>query len=584
MNPASMNPARKKDANMNAPSSALSERELTVSDTYTVPDLLARAVNRDPDADCVVFPGARVSFAEQYERSVSAARSLAALGVEQGDHVGILMSNCQEFVDLLIGSQMLGAWAVPINARYKAKELGYVISNSELKVLVTTDRIVEHVDFVALLDEAFPELSQQSDPKNLMLGQAPALRSVVLIGDRSRTSMIDEVEFAELASLVDPSHVEAARARLSVRDVAMMMYTSGTTAMPKGCPISHEALVRPAVEAGRTRFYLEPTDRMWDPLPMFHMSFVLPLIACVDAGAALLTMEHFDATESIAYMQRERATINFASFPTITEAILNHPDYDDSQMHIRIVNNVGPPELLESMQARMPGAVQISAYGMTECGGVISFGDIADSLEKRSSTSGRPFRGIDVQIRHVETDDIVGPGQSGEILVKGYCLFEGYYKDDEKNAEAWTDDGWFRTGDICSVDDDGRVTYEGRVKDMLKVGGENVAAAEIEGFLSQHDAIMLAQVVSAPDPKYIEVPAAFVQLAPGATATEDEIIEFCRGTVASFKVPRYVRFVTEWPMSATKIQKIRLREQIAAELSSPELGSPKLGSPELGGT
>lgn len=544
---------------------------MIVADTYTLPDLLVRAANRDPGGDCVVFPEGRVSFAEQYKRCIQAARSLAALGVQAGDHVGILMSNCQEFVDLLIGSQLLGAWAVPINARYKAKELAYVISNAELKVLVTTDRVVEHVDFVALLNEAFPELPQQADPRNLTIAQAPDLRSVVLIGDRVPPGMVGEQEFAELAEQVDAAHVEAARARLSIRDVAMMMYTSGTTAMPKGCPISHEGLVRPAVESGRTRFFLEPSDRMWDPLPMFHMSFVLPLIACIDAGAALLTMEYFDATESIEYMERERATINFASFPTITEAILNHPDYDDSRMHIRIVNNVGPPEMLESMQARMPGAVQISAYGMTECGGVISFGDVNDTLEKRSSTSGRPFRGIDVQIRHVETDEILGPDQSGEILVKGYCLFEGYYKDDAKNAEAWTDDGWFRTGDICSVDSDGRITYEGRVKDMLKVGGENVAAAEIEGFLSQHDAVMLAQVVSAPDSKYMEVPAAFVQLTPGATATEDEIIDFCRGTVASFKVPRYVRFVTEWPMSATKIQKVRLRELIAQELIDNEL-------------
>ncbi len=539
-----------------------------VADVYTLPDLVVRAAERDPDGDALVFPESRVSFTELYERAVEAARSLAALGVGPADKVGILMANCQEFVDILLGSQLLGAWAVPINARYKAKELGYVIADADLRVLVTTDKVVEHVDFVALLDEAFPELSQQTDRLGLAMASAPELRSIVLHGDRTPSGMLGWQAFVDGSTAIDVDAIELSRSRLAVRDIAMMMYTSGTTAMPKGCPITYEALVRPAVEAGRTRFFLTPEDRMWDPLPMFHMSFVLPFIGCLDAGAALLSMEWFDPDVAIAYMRDERATVNFASFPTITEALLNHPDWDDDAMSIRLVNNVGPPDLLVSMQQRMPSAVQISAYGMTECGGVICFGDVDDTLEKRSETSGWPFRGIEVQIRDLETDEILPPGNRGEILVRGYCVFEGYYKDPDKNAEAFTDDGWFRTGDICALDEDGRVTYDGRVKDMLKVGGENVAAAEIEGLLSQHPAVMLAQVVSAPDNKYIEVPAAYIQLVDGAEASEQELIEFCTGKVASFKVPRYVRFVTEWPMSATKIQKVRLREEIARELGT----------------
>lgn len=539
-----------------------------VADVYTLPDLVVRAAGRDPDGDALVFPEGRVSFAELYDRAVDAARSLAALGVGTGDKVGILMSNCQEFVDILLGSQLLGAWAVPINARYKAKELGYVIADADLRVLVTTDKVVEHVDFVALLDEAFPELSQQSDPLALAMASAPELRSVVLHGDRTPSGMLGWQDFVDGAAAIGAEAIELSRSRLAIRDVAMMMYTSGTTAMPKGCPITYEALVRPAVEAGRTRFFLAPEDRMWDPLPMFHMSFVLPFIGCLDAGAALLSMERFDPDVAIAYMRDEQATVNFASFPTITEALLNHPEWDDDAMSIRLVNNVGPPDLLVSMQERMPSAVQISAYGMTECGGVICFGDVNDSLAKRSETSGWPFRGIEVQIRDLETDEILPPGNRGEILVRGYCVFEGYYKDPDKNAEAFTDDGWFRTGDICALDEDGRVTYDGRVKDMLKVGGENVAAAEIEGLLSQHPSVMLAQVVSAPDNKYMEVPAAYIQLIEGTEATEAELIDFCTGKVAGFKVPRYVRFVTEWPMSATKIQKVRLREEIARELGT----------------
>jgi fatty-acyl-CoA synthase len=185
---------------------------------------------------------------------------------------------------------------------------------------------------------------------------------------------------------------------------------------------------------------------------------------------------------------------------------------------------------------------------------------VRDTAEQRATTSGRPFRGIEVVAKDLGTGAVLPPGESGELCIRGYCLFEGYYRDPVKNAEAFDADGFLHTGDLGFVDVDGYVAYRGRVKDMLKVGGENVAAVEIESYLGTHPAVLLAQVVSAPDDKYGEVPAAFVQLRPGTSATAEELIEFCTGRIASFKVPRYVRFVDEWPMSATKIQKYRLRE------------------------
>jgi len=541
-------------------------------DLYTVPDLLVRAAARDPDGDALVFPGERASYAALLDRATTMARSLAAMGVTKGDHVGMVLPNMPTYVDVLLGTMLLGAWAVPINSRYKARELAYVIEDADLKVLFTTDTIDEHTDYVALLDEAFPDRVDAADRFALGLGGAPKLDAVVVIGDRVPAGMVGWGEFQSLAAQVTSDEIERRRERIALRDVALMMYTSGTTAMPKGCPLSHEALVRPAMEAGRTRFELTAADRMWDPLPIFHMSFVLPFIACVDAGAALLSMERFEPGEALAYMARERATVNFASFPTITEALLNHPDYDAAKVPFRLINTVAPPDMLRSMQERIPTARLISAYGLTEAGGVVSFGEPTDTLEQRTTTSGRPFRGIEVQIRDLDTDVTVGVGERGEILLRGYCLFEGYYKDAEKNALTHTADGWFRTGDIGALDADGRISYLGRAKDMLKVGGENVAAVEIEGYLSSHPAVMLAQVVAAPDAKYSEVAAAFVQLKPGAAASEQELIEFCQGRIASFKVPRYVRFVTEWPMSATKIQKYRLRDQIADELLRSSVG------------
>jgi fatty-acyl-CoA synthase len=224
------------------------------------------------------------------------------------------------------------------------------------------------------------------------------------------------------------------------------------------------------------------------------------------------------------------------------------------------------PEIRVWMQERFPVVPQISAFGGTEHGGFVSLGRVDDPLEARLNTSGRPFARTEVRIVDSETGEVTPTGAAGELLVRGPSRFVGYHNEPELTAAAIDDDGWYHSGDLGRLDEDGRVSFVGRLKDMLKVGGENVAAAEIETFLLTHPAVEIVQVVSAPDARYTEVAAAFVQLRAGQEATEEELIDFCRGRIATFKVPRYVRFVGEWPMSGTKIQKFRLREQIAAEL------------------
>jgi acyl-CoA synthetase (AMP-forming)/AMP-acid ligase II len=536
------------------------------ADLYTLPDLLTRAAARFPDSEAIVFPSRRLTYAQLDARATEVARSLYAMGIRKGDHVGILMANSLEYVELLLGIGLLGAWVVPINSRYKARELGYVVENADLRLLFTTDAIDEHVDFVELLSEALPGLSEAADAEALSLQAAPLLKSVVLIGTKTPAGMVSQARFQSLAAATPREVVETTRSRVAIRDVALMLYTSGTTAMPKGCPLSHEALVRTALEAGRTRFRLVPEDRMWDPLPMFHMSFVFPLLAVMDAGASLLSMERFEPAEALKYMESEQVSVSFATFPTITQALLSHPEYDPTKLQFRLVNNVAPPDTLRAMQSAMPFAVQISAYGLTEAGGVTALGSPDDSLELRTTTSGRAFRGVEVEIRDLESGEPLPTGERGEICIRGYCLFEGYYKDPEKTAATIEPDGWFHTGDIGCLNAEGYISYVGRSKDMLKVGGENVAAAEIESYLGTHPAVLIAQVVGIPDAKYDEVPAAFVELRPGAVTSEQELIDFCRGEISSFKVPRHVRFVDEWPMSATKIQKFRLRERMRAEL------------------
>ncbi len=207
--------------------------------------------------------------------------------------------------------------------------------------------------------------------------------------------------------------------------------------------------------------------------------------------------------------------------------------------------------------------MQTGAYGLTEVGGVIAFNHPDESLEQRLTTCGRAFPGVEVKVVDPDTDAELAAGERGEILVRGYAVFDGYYKAPEKNAEAFTD-GWFRTGDLCALDADGSIEFHGRIKDMLKVGGENVAALEIESYLATHPAVKLAQVIGVPDERLLEVPAAFIELNPNTFATEEELIDYCKGKIASFKVPRHIRFVEEWPMSSTKVQKFRLLEQFEA--------------------
>ncbi len=530
----------------------------------TLGDLLLRAADRHGDRDAIIFPEARLTYDQLREGAYARARSLLALGVDRGDHVGILMPNCLDYVECLFAVQLLGAMAVPINARYKARELAYVVENADLSAILISDVISEYADFAELLQEAFPELSANADPRALELPGAPKLKTVVMLGSTAPAGILPRAELDALASGYQVEDVEARRVCARVRDQAIMMYTSGTTSDPKGCPLSHEVLVRNGFNMNRERYFLDETDCFWAPLPMFHMASILPMICCMDAGAALQSMTHVEAGGALAMMERDATTVAFPSFPTVTNELINHPEFTTRDLsRIRRINNVAPPDVLRKFQDAFPQAVQTGAYGLTEVGGVIAFNHPDESLEQRLTTCGRPFPGVEVKVVDPDTGAELGPGERGEILVRGYAVFDGYYKAPEKNAEAFAD-GWFRTGDLCALDADGSIEFHGRIKDMLKVGGENVAALEIESYLATHPAVKLAQVIGVPDERLLEVPAAFIELNPNAFATAQELIDYCKGKIASFKVPRHIRFVDEWPMSSTKVQKFRLLEQFEA--------------------
>jgi fatty-acyl-CoA synthase len=505
----------------------------------SIPALLDVRAAETPERPAVGFPGDGRTYGEIAAASVLSARRLRAAGVEPGDRVGLLMREaCVEYVTLALGVMRLGATCVPINARNKTHELAYVMDHAGLRAILADD------EFTSLVYEA---------------GPPEGCRHVVIRGDADFDAGAERV--------TTDDEVAGLQAGVGPGDPALLLYTSGTTASPKGCVISHGAMLA-AGRNGVERLGLSAADRFWTPLAMFHVGGWQVLLSCFASGACASHVGFFDAATALAQLAGERVTVAFPAFELMWLAVLDQPGFADADLSaLRLVMAVGVPERLTAMQARLPGAAQVSCFGMTESCGSICIGEAGDSLESRTTTSGRPMTGMELRVVDSDTRQAQPTGVAGELLLRGPATFSGYYRDPETTAKTIDADGWIATGDVARLNEDGSVTYMSRMKDMLKVGGENVSAAEVEGYLLTHPAVAIAAVVGAPDARYGEVGTAFVQLAPGAELSEEELIGYCVGSIATYKVPRYVRFVDEYPVTPMqKIQKVVLRERIEAEL------------------
>jgi acyl-CoA synthetase (AMP-forming)/AMP-acid ligase II len=537
------------------------------SEAITIGDLLLRTAARLPDQDALVFPDERLSYRELAERARRIARGLMALGVKRGDPVAYFMNNSPETVASLYGIALAGGVIVPVNTRYRATELPHVLGTSGVKVVLTSDRIDDYVDLLALLNEAMPGLQGSDDPRALSVPEAPELRSIVVFGTKKAPGTIDEETFFAGADTVSEEELDRRRISVRVGSLGLLLFTSGTTSQPRAARLTHESLVRNWINWGNA-FQLKDGEACWAPGPMFHLGAIGPMLMVAAKGCALLTDVYYEPDRALKMLAREQPAILFPAYPPISMGILSHPDFPKTDFSkSRVILNVGPPDLLRQIQAQLPNATLIATYALTEAGGAVTLPSLDDPLDVRVTTCGFPLPGTEVRIVDPETNEPLPAGQAGEICVRGVSVCDGYHADPEKNAQAFDDEGWLHTGDRGELDADGRIKYLGRLKEMMKVGGENVAEVEVESHISTHPAVKLVQVVGVPDPRLDEVPAAYIELKPGHTATEEDIIEHCRGKIARFKVPRYVRFVTseEWPMSASKIQKGVLRERAARE-------------------
>lgn len=529
-------------------------------------DLLLTAWDATPDAEALVFPEERLSYDALVGRAMIRAKQLWALGVRPHDHVGILLPTSVDFVETLFGVAFCGATSVMLNARYKPMEIAYVTDNADLKLIVTTAKAQEHSDFVGRVQQAFPELARAEGSAALSLTNAPKLRHVLLLDDEAPVGFVSAADLA--LGAIEDTEIHRARIAVRVRDPAMILYTSGTSSNPKGCLLSHEAVTREARMLA-TRWSYGAQDRVWSPLPLFHVAAMLGMLATFDRRGTFIGMPHFDPSESLLTIERERATSLFVPFVTFLQGMMYAPEFATVDLsRVRHINScfaAQPEKVGRTWREKAPHVLHVGTFGMTEAFGVVTTGGNGMDPETGFRSLGYPLPGIEVRVVDPETGEDLGVDAHGEVLIRGFSLFDGYYGDPEKSAEALDADGWYHSGDIGSIDAAGHLMYRGRFKDMLKVGGENVAAAEVEAVLADHPAVKLAQVVGIPDDRLVEVPAAFIEGDPAAV-TADELIAHVRERLASFKVPRHVRFVAEWPMSASKIQKFKLRRGLMDEL------------------
>jgi acyl-CoA synthetase (AMP-forming)/AMP-acid ligase II len=523
----------------------------TLTEVATLGDVMLGAALKYPQRDALVLPRQRITYGSLRRGAYRLARALIGMGVRRCEHIGLLIPNCCEFAEALFGITLIGAVAVPLNVRLKAPEIGYILRNAKLVTLLTSCHADDPVDFPALLSAAVNS------------GPTTCLRDIVLVRGADERCSINADALSGLTDTVNDDSVELRRRRVRVRDPALILYTSGTTASPKGCVLSHEAVTRGPVERARYRLKVDGKDVVWGGGPLFHIGTLAPFIGSLGVAGTFLTDTHFDAGRALELMYAEKVTLMWPWFSAIVQGLIGHPTFDATKLEcLRYLFLIAPPTLVDTVQTLFPKTEVIQACGMTETAGIFALCDADESQRSRSTTHGKASPGVEVRIVDPETGVDLPDGTLGEIWVRGYNVMEGYWAAPEKTTESLSPDGWLKTGDLYTRLPGGSLVFGGRCKDMLKVGGENVAAVEVEAVLCNHPSVKAAEVVGRPDIRLDEVPVAFVELYTGNSIDAASLIEHCRERLASYKVPRFVYFMetSAWPMSATKIDKRSLRE------------------------
>ena len=538
------------------------------------------AAHPDNDALVVRHQGKRYSYAELRTEVERAARGLLALGIRRGDRIGIWATNCAEWVVTQFATAKVGAILVNINPANRSVELEYALHQSQCQTLVLVQGFRDN-DYVQVVREVCPE-SERSGFGELPAARLPELQRLIFIGANTPAAAEQEpvpvpsgmLGWNELLQMGDSMPIEQLREReasLDFDDPANIQYTSGTTGMPKGATLTHHNIVNNGMlTANAMRF--THRDRLCIPVPFYHcFGTVLSNVACVTTGATMVApAPYFDAEATLQAIAEERCTA-LHGVPTMFIAELEHPEFAKFDLSsLRTGMMAGSPcpiEIMKRVVTQMHCSEMTIAYGLTEASPVITQTTIDDPIELRVTTVGKVLPHTEAKIVNPLDGRTVAVGEHGELCTRGYHVMKGYYNNASATKAVIDADGWLHTGDLSLMDEKGYFKITGRAKDVIIRGGENISPREIEEFLYSCPGISAVQVIGVPDRKYGEQVAAWIRLERGATLTEDAVRQFCEGKIARFKIPRYIKFVEEFPLTVTgKMQKFKMREMAIKEL------------------
>ena len=544
----------------------------------TIGAFFADMVARQPEREALVsrHQGLRYTYRSLQTEAHRLASALLGLGLVPGDRVGIWSHNNAEWVLMQLATAQVGLVLVNINPAYRTSEVEYALNKVGCKLLVTMARF-KTSDYLGMLRELAPEWVHGT-PGQLEALQLPHLNTVVWIDEPGvggeEPGLLRFSDLMARGDVADPRPAQVA-ATLKATDPINIQFTSGTTGFPKGATLTHRNILNNGFFIGEC-MKLTPDDRLCSPVPLYHcFGMVLGNLACITHGSAIVyPNDGFDPLTVLQTVQDERCT-GLHGVPTMFIAELDHPDfakYDLSTLRTGIMaGSPCPVEVMKRVQADMNMAEVTIAYGMTETSPVSCQSSTDTPLDKRVSTVGLVQPHLEIKIIDPDSGQTVPRGATGELCTKGYSVMQGYWGDDARTREAIDAEGFMHTGDLATMDDEGYVNIVGRIKDMVIRGGENVYPREIEEFLYRHPQIQDVQVVGVPDQKFGEELCAWIIAKPGQTLDEAGVREFCKGKIAHYKVPRYMKFVDAFPMTITgKIQKFRIRELMQEELGLSE--------------
>jgi fatty-acyl-CoA synthase len=508
------------------------------------------------------------TFAQFRDICRQVAKGLIALGVQHGDHIAIWANNQPEWVYTQFGSAMTGAVLVTVNTNFRAFELKYLLEQSDTTTLIMTHGVRETNEYVRILRQVCPELDH-CGPGELKTDKLPYLKNIVQLGKDSMDGMFSWQQMLEMGNRISDEELDKRAAGIDADDVTMIQYTSGTTGYPKGVMLTHRNLIGNARSMAEI-MALTPDDSLCIPVPFFHcFGCVIGTMCCTVSGATMAPVTAFNPEKVLETVDALKCTA-LHGVPTMFIAELeamNGKQYDTSRIRTGVMaGSTCPVEVMKGVMEKMGAQELTIVYGQTESSPGITQTRRNDSMQIRTETVGRALPNVEVKIVDTVTGETLPTGETGELCSRGYHIMKGYYKMPDKTKETIDQDSWLHTGDLASMDENGNCTIQGRLKDMIIRGGENIYPREIEEFLYTHPAVQDVQVVGIPDEKYGEEVAAFIQVRNGKTPSKEEIREFCKDKISFHKIPRHIHFVDEFPSTASgKIQKYKLREMATAD-------------------